>query len=285
MPRYCGKLSADIIRGGALEERKPRGWRETVQNSASDEGCMQTFRKQRTIYRRHTRWYSSEVHRPYMCRLIDVCDVLTKSKRNKCFTFASLHLWSIMTGVRNTLSCVLNTVHQRWTTKWPNGISGLASMNKIEIKNSGAKIFQNSSSQLKIPGARQVTRSKFHIEGSHILGTTNSVITTTRRPRFRHPWCIVNFCTTKTAIQKVDPSAKASETYSGSVWFEPHTGQRLPFLRFLLSSAHHSQCRESTAITSRNISSTSFPVHCSLIVPTPGANPSEIQRRQRWRQR
>ena len=80
MPRYCGKLSADIIKGGGLQERKHRGWRETVQNSESDERGMQTFRKQRTIYRRHTGWYSSDVHRPYMYRIIVVCDVLTKSK-------------------------------------------------------------------------------------------------------------------------------------------------------------------------------------------------------------
>jgi hypothetical protein len=54
-------------------------------------------------------------------------------------------------------------------------------------KNRGAKIFQNSDSQLKILGAGEVTRSNFHIEGPHILGTTNSIITTTRRPSFWHP--------------------------------------------------------------------------------------------------
>ena len=121
------------------------------------------------------------------------CDVLTKSKRNKCFTFSSLHLWSIMTGLRNTWSCVLNTVQQRWITKWPKGIRGLASMNKTEIKNRGAKIFQNSSSQLKIIGAREVTRSNFHTVGPHTLRTTNSAITTIRRPRFSHPSCKIHF--------------------------------------------------------------------------------------------
>jgi len=168
-------------------------------------------------------------------------------------------------------------------TKWPERIRGRASTNKTEIKNRGAKIFQNSSSQLKILGAKEVTRSNFHIEGRNIrvLGTTNSVITTTRRPRFRHPLCIIHLFKTKAAIQKVDPSAKTSETYSGSVWFEPHTGQRLPLLKFSLSSVHRRKCRDSTAITSRHISSSSFPIHCSLIVPTSGANPSEIQRRQR----
>jgi hypothetical protein len=54
------------MKGGAIQERKPRVWRETVQNSASGERGMQTFRKQRAIYRRQTRWYSSDVHRPYM---------------------------------------------------------------------------------------------------------------------------------------------------------------------------------------------------------------------------
>jgi hypothetical protein len=161
-------------------------------------------------------------------------------------------------------------------TKWPKGIRGLASINKTELKNRGAKIFQNSSSQLKILGAREVTQSNFNFEGPHTLGMTNSVVTTTRRPRFRHPWCIIQFFTTKAAIQKVDPSAKASETYSGSVWFEPHNGQRLPLLRISLSSVHHRKCWDSNAITLRNISSTSFPIHCSLIVPTPGANPSGI---------
>jgi len=69
----------------------------------------------------------------------------------------------------------------------PKGIRGLASMNKTEIKNRGAKIFQNSSSQLKILSARKVTQSNFHTVGPHILGTTFSVITTIRRPSFMHP--------------------------------------------------------------------------------------------------
>jgi hypothetical protein len=85
-----------------------------------------------------------------------------------------------MTGLRNALGCVMNTVQQRWMTKWPKEIHSLASMNKTEIKIRGANIFQNSSSHLKILGAREVTRSNFHIESPHILGTTNSVITTTR---------------------------------------------------------------------------------------------------------
>ena len=52
---------------------KPKGWRETIHNSVSDERGMQTFRKQRAMYRRQTRWYSSDVQRPYMCRIIVVC--------------------------------------------------------------------------------------------------------------------------------------------------------------------------------------------------------------------
>jgi hypothetical protein len=103
-----------------------------------------------------------------------VCDVLTKPKWNKCFTFPSLHLWSIMRGLRNTRSCVLNTVQQRWMTKWPRGIRGLTSRNKTEIKNRGAKILQNSSSQLKILGARKVTRSNCHTVRPHILKRQSS---------------------------------------------------------------------------------------------------------------
>jgi hypothetical protein len=70
------------------------------------------------------------------------------------------------------LRCVLHTVHQRWMTKWPKGIRGLASMNKTEMKNRGAQIFQKSRSQLKILVARIVTWSKFHTEDPQILGTT-----------------------------------------------------------------------------------------------------------------
>jgi len=210
-----------------------------------------------------------------MCRFIVVCDVLTKSKRNKCFTFPSLRLWSIMTGLRNTRSCVCWIPYNRGG--WPSGPRGSVAWQvwiKQKSKTGVQNIFQNSSSKLKIPGARKVTRNNFHTVGPHLLSITNSVITTTRRPSFMHPWCKIHFFTTKAAIQKVDPSATASETYSGNVWFEPHTGERLPFLRFSLSSVHHSQYRNSTAITS-----TAFLIHSSLIVPTSGANPSEIQRR------
>ena len=51
-----------------------------------------------------------------------------------------------------------------------------------------AKIFQKSRNRLKIPGARRMTKSKFHSEEPQILGTTmqNLVTTVTWHPAIVH---------------------------------------------------------------------------------------------------
>ena len=179
------------------------------------------------------------------------------------------------------LSCLLNTVHQRWMTKWPKGIRGLASMNKTEIKNRGATIFQNSSSHLKILDVREVTRRNFRTEDAQILGATvqNSFITANRRPRIRHPWCAIHFFYNQSGNVASWPKSHGFWNVFGeclvrtSSWTATALSE---IFSFFISSQ---KCRDSTSITSRRIPSTSFPIHCPLTVPTSGANPSEIQRR------
>jgi len=62
----------------------------------------------------------------------------------------------------------------------------LKSVFQLLIFNRYVQIFQRSSSHLKIPGSRMVTCSKFHTNGTLILGPTvqNLVTRQTWRPGF-----------------------------------------------------------------------------------------------------
>jgi hypothetical protein len=55
----------------------------------------------------------------------------------------------------------------------------------------GCKSFPISTSHFKILGERRVKRSKFHIAGPQIFGSSfqNLVTTVTWRPGFVHSWC------------------------------------------------------------------------------------------------